>query len=288
MTHPTSFLKFTHIHENQGDGEGHFNDAMNIADSYGTRTWLGLTNTPPGSPSEGDFYVILDSPTGAWVGHANEMTVFSNGRWFFVEPKAGLFCTDSLSLHNEFTAGDGWQKKVIGVRRKIILPISDFVLNSGTPTNGSEAFSNFTFPYWEFDSASPEEISTVYWMVKPVGTGGKLIAVQLKFKVDTVNSSDEGIRFTVEYNRHSDGDSLNSPSSTTTYVCQHNANRNTTDLYVVNSGAGGSVLGGQSYLLTIVIKRDTGHADDDYGGNVRLFGVEMEQRENLPSTVADW
>lgn len=38
---------------------------------------------PPGSPSEGDRYLIANSATGLWFGHDNEFTVYNNGWQFF-------------------------------------------------------------------------------------------------------------------------------------------------------------------------------------------------------------
>lgn len=53
-------------------------------------TVLGYgTNSPPGSPNDGDAYVIGSSPTGAWSGHANETAVYGLGRWWFAAVAKG-------------------------------------------------------------------------------------------------------------------------------------------------------------------------------------------------------
>lgn len=49
---------------------------------------VGL-NTPPGSPADGDAYVIGGSPTGAWSGHANELATYAFGRWWFAATAKG-------------------------------------------------------------------------------------------------------------------------------------------------------------------------------------------------------
>lgn len=49
---------------------------------------LGYQNDPPGSPSEGDRYLVGDTPTGAWTGHAEEIAYYSGG-WQFLEPLPG-------------------------------------------------------------------------------------------------------------------------------------------------------------------------------------------------------
>lgn len=42
------------------------------------------TAAPPGSPTEGDSYVIAAAPTGAWTGFANHIAIFWGGSWRFV------------------------------------------------------------------------------------------------------------------------------------------------------------------------------------------------------------
>lgn len=44
---------------------------------------LGDT-APPGSPTEGDAYVLGAVPTGAWAGKANKIAVFIGGAWAFI------------------------------------------------------------------------------------------------------------------------------------------------------------------------------------------------------------
>lgn len=45
--------------------------------------------TPPGSPAAGDTYIVAASPTGAWVGHANDVAVYSGSAWVFATPRKG-------------------------------------------------------------------------------------------------------------------------------------------------------------------------------------------------------
>lgn len=46
-------------------------------------------NTPPGSPANGDSYIVGGSPTGAWTGKANNLAYYYGG-WYFIVPKEGL------------------------------------------------------------------------------------------------------------------------------------------------------------------------------------------------------
>lgn len=45
--------------------------------------------TPPVGPAEGDAYIVPDSPTGAWVGHTDDIAAFQGGSWKFYTPRNG-------------------------------------------------------------------------------------------------------------------------------------------------------------------------------------------------------
>lgn len=38
-------------------------------------------NTPVGSPTVGDAYILGTAPTGAWAGRANQIAVYTSGGW---------------------------------------------------------------------------------------------------------------------------------------------------------------------------------------------------------------
>jgi hypothetical protein len=46
---------------------------------------------PPGSPADGDLYIVAASPTGAWTGHATDYAMYSTvaGGWLFAPRKTG-------------------------------------------------------------------------------------------------------------------------------------------------------------------------------------------------------
>ncbi|MCC7254216.1 DUF2793 domain-containing protein [Hyphomicrobium sp.] len=46
-------------------------------------------SAPPGSPAEGDCYIVATSPTGAWAGHATHVAAFQNSAWAFHVPREG-------------------------------------------------------------------------------------------------------------------------------------------------------------------------------------------------------
>lgn len=52
---------------------------------------ISRLSTPPGSPVDGDSYIVAASPTGAWVGHATHLARWSTkiAAWEFIVPKEG-------------------------------------------------------------------------------------------------------------------------------------------------------------------------------------------------------
>lgn len=45
--------------------------------------------TPPGSPANGDAYIVGASPTGSWTGHAKDVAIWIDSAWIFYTPKEG-------------------------------------------------------------------------------------------------------------------------------------------------------------------------------------------------------
>lgn len=45
--------------------------------------------TPPGSPADGDRYIVASSPTGAWTGWAGRVAAYQDGAWISSVPREG-------------------------------------------------------------------------------------------------------------------------------------------------------------------------------------------------------
>jgi len=46
---------------------------------------------PPGSPAEGDRYIVGGSATGDWAGHDNDIAWYDGSAWQFDTPEEGWF-----------------------------------------------------------------------------------------------------------------------------------------------------------------------------------------------------
>ena len=62
------------------------------------------TNTPSGSPAQGDAYVVGTSPTGAWATKNNQIAIWDGAAWQFSgAPKGGWRVLDSSNGFNAYT-----------------------------------------------------------------------------------------------------------------------------------------------------------------------------------------
>ena len=45
--------------------------------------------SPPGSPADGNRYIVAASPTGAWAGQTGKVAAWQDGAWAFFTPREG-------------------------------------------------------------------------------------------------------------------------------------------------------------------------------------------------------
>jgi hypothetical protein len=93
---------------------------------------------PPGSPANGDRYIIAASPTGAWSGHAGNIAVWttdnpaSGGLWEFYTPKFGWTVPNLADGFVYVYSGSAWTVGAGG--SSTLAGDTDVLLTS--PTNG--------------------------------------------------------------------------------------------------------------------------------------------------------
>jgi hypothetical protein len=68
---------------------------------------VGL-NTPPGSPADGQCWIVGTAPTGAWAGQANKLAQRIGGAWAFYVPFVGLVVFDAATLAQRVWNGGIW------------------------------------------------------------------------------------------------------------------------------------------------------------------------------------
>lgn len=67
-------------------------------------------NTPPGSPVNGDRYIVGVLPTGAFVGHITKVAVWESvlSAWTFYVPKTGWLCYQETTAEYWKYVGGSW------------------------------------------------------------------------------------------------------------------------------------------------------------------------------------
>ena len=87
----TSHLGITLIEQSQAQKEITANAAFATIDAVLNTGALDKDlSTPPGSPSEGDVYIVSGSATDAWLSHENDVAYYLNGAWEFISPREGM------------------------------------------------------------------------------------------------------------------------------------------------------------------------------------------------------
>ena len=67
-----------------------------------------LLTTPPGTPNEGDRYIIATGATGAWTGWDASVAQFSGGAWLRLIPQTGWLAWDAASGQLLVWTGSAW------------------------------------------------------------------------------------------------------------------------------------------------------------------------------------
>jgi hypothetical protein len=111
MTTPR--LQLPELAQNQAQPHLTVNGALRLLDVFAQGAVTAVQNTPPGSPSDGDVYIVGTSPTGAWSGQANRIAAYVGTTWIFIPPRDGFyFYNDSASSFWRYNAG--WYEDVSG------------------------------------------------------------------------------------------------------------------------------------------------------------------------------
>jgi hypothetical protein len=77
---------------------------------------LARQATPPGSPSDGEQYLVTSGGTGAWLGQATKIAVRAAGVWQFITPRAGwmVYSVTDAKLYTYSSLSGTWTELVTG------------------------------------------------------------------------------------------------------------------------------------------------------------------------------
>jgi hypothetical protein len=125
----TKNLVLTHIADAANQAAA-VNTALNIIDAM-TRGGVVIseTNTPPGSPGEGDTFIVGTAPTGLFSSNAKDVAMFFTG-FVFRTPKKGWLVYDQAADVDKVFDGTNW---VVHRQGAAVVSLQDD--STGTPTD---------------------------------------------------------------------------------------------------------------------------------------------------------
>lgn len=107
----TPLLGMPEIAESQSSKYITHNEALRIIDALVHLAPIDKDLTsPPGSPSDGDLYIVGPSATGGWSGHDDDIAYYSSSSWIFITPQEGMqaWMQDEDSFYTFEGASAGW------------------------------------------------------------------------------------------------------------------------------------------------------------------------------------
>ena len=128
MTNKTPNIKAPLLSQSQANKELVHNEAIITIDTLLNNGVIEKDlDTPPAEPSEGDMYIVGDTPTGGFVSKEGQIAYYYNG-WRFIEPRQGitLWINSNQSLYT--FNGTDWQES--GMPSGATVGLNDFNIQS--------------------------------------------------------------------------------------------------------------------------------------------------------------
>lgn len=134
----TPNYSFPYVTNGGAGGEVTHNKALNMLDAIVDCSVVGFgTNAPPGSPNNGEAWLIGASPSGAWVANANDIAIWNDG-WTYVETKEHMFVFDiagDVLKRLDDKGTNTWVE--YGGQASSVTPLTDSTGGSATGTVGA-------------------------------------------------------------------------------------------------------------------------------------------------------
>lgn len=128
----TPHLNISLLSQAQSQKEVTINLALQILEMLLNTSVISMAlSTPPGSPAEGDLYVIATSPTGAWSGQAGKFAYYINDSWLFIIPLSGIAIWCEASSTFLVYNGSNWVNPVTS----LVTPSFSTLGVNATPDN---------------------------------------------------------------------------------------------------------------------------------------------------------
>jgi hypothetical protein len=209
----TPRLGITQLEEDQALPEVVVNEGVRVLEAYSNATHFKsrTTTAEPGSPADGDVYLLPSSSTGTnWAGHDGEIARFTNTAWEFDPAKEGFIAwvddTDQLIAFD----GTNWDQV------NATADLDDLGdVNAAAPSNGQVLTWDSTPGEWvaadlpaagaftlndatdvDTTGASSGDVLTFdgsQWEPGPAGGGGKTLITTIDYGAAASASNDVNI-----------------------------------------------------------------------------------------------
>lgn len=93
----TKNLAFKTIIQNEANTHLTYSEFVTLMDIILANVINITTTAPPGSPTEGDAYIIAATATGDWTGKENQIAIWHNLAWRYIVPAVGLSIWDTTT-----------------------------------------------------------------------------------------------------------------------------------------------------------------------------------------------
>lgn len=107
----TRKLGLPYLSTSQAQKEITHNEALDIIDFFCQPVVKSRTSSPPGTPAEGDAYIVLATATGVWVGKDNTIARYINGSWTFYTPFEGMWTWVVADVRDYVYHSSAWMPK---------------------------------------------------------------------------------------------------------------------------------------------------------------------------------
>ncbi|MBN66726.1 MAG: ribonuclease III [Rickettsiales bacterium] len=104
----TGRLQLPYIVTAQAQKEVTHNDGLNRLDAFVTPVVADIASAPPGSPTEGDLYIVGASATGDFAGEEDNLAQYLTGGWVFYTPFKWMDAFVEASDSRYAYDGSGW------------------------------------------------------------------------------------------------------------------------------------------------------------------------------------
>jgi hypothetical protein len=105
----TIHLRLPYLAAAQAQKHVTHNEALSRLDATVQLAVIDATHAaPPGSPAEGDRYIVAEGASGTWAGHEGDIAAFVDGAWMFVAPEPGWIAFDRSAEAVLVREAGGW------------------------------------------------------------------------------------------------------------------------------------------------------------------------------------